>query len=343
MQSSEFPFRGQLSFNMQSRQHTFLKVAAIIALYWTVSISMVFVNKHLLSGSYGDMDLSIFVAWYQSLAAIAFIQFIGLFQKLRKKALQIPDVDTQALFQKDMLKISLTCVIMIVMNNLMLKHIGVAFYQVARSFTLVFTIVLSASMLKQPLTWKVSLACLFIVIGYVIGIDEENNIGTLSIWGIIYGLLASLSAAICGIYTKRFGSAPNIDSLKQAYYNSINSCLFLSPLVYSTGQAGQVLESNELTSVKFWVFLTVSGALSLAVAWVSTLQIRVTSPVTHHISITGRSVAQTIIAILYYKEQKTMWWWCGNLSVVSGVLLYAWLKSYKLNPPKDKSVFIYKT
>lgn len=343
MQYSEFPFRGQFSLNMQSRQHTFLTVAAIIASYWTVSISMVFVNKHLLSGSYGDVDLSIFVAWYQSLAAIAFIQFIGLFQKMRKKSLQIPEVDIQALFQKDMLKISLTTVIMIVMNNLMLKHIGVAFYQVARSFTLVFTIVLSASMLKQPLTWKVSLACLFIVTGYLIGIDEENNIGTLSLWGIMYGLLASLSAAVCGIYNKRFGSAPNIDSLKQAYYNNINSCLFLTPLVYSTGQAGQVFESIEMTSVKFWVFLTVSGVLSLAVAWVSTLQIRVTSPVTHHISITGRSVAQTIIAILYYREQKTMWWWCGNLSVVSGVLLYAWLKSYKLNPSKDKSVLLFKT
>lgn len=343
MQSSEFPCRAQLSLNMQSRQHTFLKVAPIIASYWTVSIYMVFVNKHLLSGSYGDMDLSIFVPWYQSLVAIAFIQFIGLFQKMRKKSLQIPDVDIQALFQKDMLKMSLTSVIMIVMNNLMLKHIGVASYQVARSFTLVFTIVLSVRMLKQPLTWKVSLACLLIVIGYVIGIDEENNTGTLSIWGIIYGLLASLSAAVCGIYHKRVGSATNIDSLKQAYYRSINGCLLLSPLVYSTGQGGQVLESNELTSVKFWVFLTVSGALSLAVSWVSILQIRLTSPLTHHISINGRSVAQTIIAILYYKEQKTMWWWCGNLSVVAGVLLYAWLKSYKLTSPKDKSVLLYKT
>lgn len=134
-----------------------------------------------------------------------------------------------------MLKIFLIIVIMIVMNNLMLKYIGVVFYQVVRFFILVFIIVFFISMLKQLFIWKVFLVCLFIVIGYLIGIDEENNIGILNLWGIMYGLLVSLSVVVCGIYNKCFGSVLNIDSLKQVYYNNINSCLFLFLLVYSIG------------------------------------------------------------------------------------------------------------
>lgn len=134
-----------------------------------------------------------------------------------------------------MLKIFLIIVIMIVMNNLMLKYIGVVFYQVVRFFILVFIIVFFVSMLKQLFIWKVFLVCLFIVIGYLIGIDEENNIGILSLCGIMYGLLVSLSVVVCGIYNKCFESVLNIDSLKQVYYNNINSCLFLVLLVYSIG------------------------------------------------------------------------------------------------------------
>lgn len=333
-------FRDTPGTNMLEQLYTIPQVATIIALYWTVSISMVFVNKHLLSGFYGDMDLTVFVTWYQNVVTIVFIQLTGLFKQTRHERSKASRIDFQILFHKSFLKLSLTSVIMIIMNNLMLKHIGVAFYQVARSITLIFTLALSATMLNQPVTWRVSMSGLSIVLGYIIGINEENSIGTLSIWGIIYGLMASFSSAVCGIYIKRVGSIPNNDSLKQAYHTAINSCLLLSPLVYSTGQARQVIESDLVTSLNFWLMLTTSGTLSLALVWISILQIRSTSPVTHNISITGRSVIQTIIAVLYYNEQKTAWWWFGNLFVVFGVLWYAWMKSCNIVSSKGKEILI---
>lgn len=318
-------------------QHTFLHVAGIVTLYWTVSISMVFVNKHILSGSYGDMDLSIFVAWYQSFAAVTILQALGCLRIFGRESFKVPDVDFHTLFHSDVLKLSLSFVMSVALNNLMLKHIGVAFYQVARSFTLIFTIVLSANMLKQPITLRAILACLFIVTGFVIGIDEENETGALSVWGIMYGLLASFSAAICGMYYKRAESVLSHNSLKQAYYNNINSCLLLSPLAYSTGQASQVIQSEFSTSLDFWILLTLSGAMSLAIGWASALQIKVTSPVSHHISINAKSVTQTIIAILYYKEEKTVLWWCGNILVICGVLIYTLIKANKQEASKTKS------
>jgi hypothetical protein len=39
--------------------------------------------------------------------------------------------------------------------------------------------------------------------GFFVGIDQEDASGTLSVWGIIYGILASLATALAGIYIKR--------------------------------------------------------------------------------------------------------------------------------------------
>ncbi|KAK3104933.1 hypothetical protein FSP39_013449, partial [Pinctada imbricata] len=303
-----------------------VQVVVVIALYWTVSISMVFVNKYILGGRFGNEDLSIFVAWYQSLSAIGFIQLLHVGSKMMRLNVPVPKIDLHVLLHADVLKLSLSFILSLTFNNLMLKHIDVAFYQVARSFTLIFTVILSSMMLKKPVTYRGMLACLLVICGFFIGIDQENGSGTLKVWGIVYGILASLSAAVCGIYFKQAEMACDRESLKQAYYNNINSCVMFMPLVFSTGQLHQVLASDNSTTVIFWIFLTISGFLSLTIGWVSALQIKFTSPVTHHISINAKSVMQTLIAVIFNNEPKTLMWWFGNLLVVTGLGLYAYSK-----------------
>ena len=46
------------------------QIAGAVALYWFVSISLVFVNKNLLSG-YQGFDAPIFVAWFQCVVTVA--------------------------------------------------------------------------------------------------------------------------------------------------------------------------------------------------------------------------------------------------------------------------------
>ena len=205
----------------------------------------------------------------------------------------------------------------------MLKHIGVAFYQVARSFTIIFTVILSSIMLKKGLPMKATFACLLVIAGFFIGIDQEDASGTLSVFGIIYGLVASLSAAICGIMFKKTETILERDSLKLAFYNNINSVILFLPLVLTSGQFLSVMESDFKFQPIFWLLLTIGGCFSLALGWVSALQIKYTSPVAHHLSINAKSVMQTVLAVIFYQESKTIFWWLGNMLVVFGIFLYA--------------------
>ncbi|KAL3862442.1 hypothetical protein ACJMK2_008408 [Sinanodonta woodiana] len=312
-------------------------IAGVIALYWMVSISLVFFNKHILSGAFGHNDLTIFSAWYQSICAVGFVLFLGAMSKQPNLGIRIPTIDFSLLLSSDMLMLSFSFALSLVFNNLMLKHINVAFYQVARSVTIIFTILMSACMLRKKISFQAGIACLIIITGFVIGIDQEDVSGTLSVFGIIYGVLASFMSAVCGIYFKKVETLLEGESLKLAYFNNLNSVLIFLPLVISSGQVQSVFSSDIAFQPKFWLLLTLTGLLSLSIGWVSALQIKYTSPVTHHISINAKSVTQTLIAVLIYQESKTFLWWLGNGLVIIGVLFYVYAKiqEEKLNQSKE--------
>ena len=94
-------------------------------------------------------------------------------------------------------------------------------------------------------------------------------------------------------------------------------------MVVLTGQLRAAIAAPELLDPFFWVFLLVTGVLGCLMAWVSAMQINVTSPVTHHISSNSKAVAQTIIAVIWYQETKRTLWWISVLMVVVGALSYA--------------------
>lgn len=313
------------------------RVTSVIFLYWIVSLSLIFVNKHILSGSFGNYDMSIFVAWYQCCIASIMIFLAGLVFNFMKWSFQIPTVHPKTLLEQDILILSYTFVGGLTLNNLMLKHISVAFYQVARSFTLVFTVMLSVYILCKPFTRKVLLCCFLVIGGFSLSVKEEDVSGTLSLWGILYGIVASFFVALCGIYLKKGEKIVMGDTLKLTYCNSINGAIIFIPLIYSSGQLSMVLNSPTFYDPWFWIFLTCSGLLSLGIGWASALQIKYTSPVTHHISINAKSVVQTIMAVLYFQEQKSFLWWCGNLLVVSGIMVYAYEKIYSNENEKVRS------
>ncbi len=302
------------------------KVAAVVAMYWIISISLVFIMKHLLSGSYGNQDLTIFVTWYQCASVVVIILVVSIVSRFLGMEKKIPSIELDTVLNSDILSLSFAFVVSLTMNNLLLKHISVSFYQVARSLTLIFSILLTMCMLLKTPSYQVILSCLLIMCGFAVGVDQEESSGSITIWGILYGVLASFTAALTGIYFKRGESAVGGSALKLAYINNFNSMIMIFPLVISTNQLSHILDSNVGSDPKLWMFLTISGVLSLAIGWISALQIRYTSPVTHQISINAKSVTQTVIAILWHNERKTITWWFGNLLCILGIVLYTYSK-----------------
>ena len=221
------------------------------------------------------------------------------------------------------LPLTCTYVGMLTFNNLCLKHVGVAFFQVARSMTLIFTVVFSITILHQKISLRVLGCCLLVAGGFVLGIDQENLKGTLSVVGVIYGVVTSLFVSLNGIFIKKSLDIVGRDSVRLTYYNNVNAIVLFVPFLLATGQVSAFFSTERSSDAWFWLFLCFTGVMSFSMAWISAVQIDLLSPVTHHIIANSKAVIQTLIAVVYAHEQKAALWWFSIFMVVGGATCYA--------------------
>lgn len=77
--------------------------------------------------------------------------------------------------------------------------------------------------------------------------------------------------------------------------------------------------------------MILGGICGFAIGFVTALQIKVTSPLTHNISGTAKACAQTVIATQWYVEIKSTLWWTSNFVVLAGTALYARVKQQEMS------------
>lgn len=287
---------------------------------------MVFANKYLVGDRYGDKDISFFVAWFQCIVCVVFVCFYTRAGQVCNKSLKPPPFSLSIMTSRQMLTLSCLFVGMLSFNNLCLKQVGVAFFQIARSMTLIFTVIFSAVILRKYASMKAVFCCLIVVAGFFLGVDQEKVAGTLSVKGVGYGIITSLFVSLVGIFTKRALDIVDKDSVKLTYYNNFNAAVLFIVPVLASNQVYTVMETNKFLDPYFWVAMGLSGVLGFLIAWASALQIHYTSPVTHHVSNNAKSVVQTVIAVMYYQENKPWLWWVSCLLVITGAFCYAIVK-----------------
>lgn len=92
------------------------------------------------------------------------------------------------------------------------------------------------------------------------------------------------------------------------------------------GEFRTVYNYSKLFEPLFWGAMTIGGLCGFAIGFVTALQIKVTSPLTHNISGTAKSCAQTVMATYLFNEHKPLLWWTSNFIVLGGSAGYARIK-----------------
>merc|ERR1719268_284528 len=200
---------------------------------------------------------------------------------------------------------------MITFNNLCLKNVGISFYYISRSLTTVFNVALTYTILGQRTSMKAIGCCGIIIVGYFLGFSEEreskaddtSEAESSLMMGVIYGVLASLFVSLYAIYIKRVLPVVNDDVWLLTFYNNINALILLMPL---------------------------GGLFGFAIGYVTGMQVKVTSPLTHNISGTAKAAAQTVIATQWNAEVKSFEWWISNAVVLIGSSAYARVKQLEM-------------
>lgn len=323
----------------ESLMHKYLKVFSVVSLYWMVSISMVFLNKSLLGGAESNAeDAPLFVTWFQCLVTVVLCYLLSKTAPLLPGAVTFPHIgvlDRAIVIQVLPLTVMFVC--MITFNNLCLKYVGVAFYYVGRSLSTVFNVVFSYLMLGQRTALGAIVCCGVIVGGFMLGVDQEGVAGSLSVYGVLFGVLAAASVALNSIFTKKVLPAVDGSIWLLSYYNNILATVIFLPVVLLCGEAPAIMLLFTNASLSYWLLLFVTGMFGLAIGYVTGLQIQVTSPLTHMISGTAKACAQTVLATTWYNESKTVLWWLSNATVLLGSMGYTKVQQLNMKNQHSRS------
>ncbi|XP_052865647.1 GDP-fucose transporter 1 [Anopheles cruzii] len=307
----------------------YIRIASVVTAYWIISILTVFVNKALLSGL--KLDAPLFVTWFQVLTSSTICFTMSMLSKQYPRLVSFPEGNPfdRNTFRK-VLPLSILFTMMIATNNICLKHVGVAFYYVGRSLTTVFNVILTFVLLGQKTSCKATLCCVLIIVGFWLGVDQESLTESFSLIGTVFGVLGSLSLSLYSIYTKRTLQHVNQEVWLLSYYNNVYSAALFVPLMILNGEVQEVLNFEHLFAPWFWGVMTVGGVCGFAIGFVTTLQIKVTSPLTHNISGTAKACAQTVIATTWYNDTKSFLWWTSNAVVLLGSAFYTRVKQLEM-------------
>merc|ERR1711872_571604 len=219
---------------------------------------------------------------------------------------------------------------MITFNNLCLKNVGISFYFIGRSLTTVFNVLLTFFILGDKTSLPAIVCCAIIIGGFYLGVDQEDASGSFSLSGTLYGILASLFVSLYSIYTKKILPIVDGNIWALAFYNNINACVLFLPLMLLFDEFKVVATFEHLYSLQFWIYMILGGVFGFAIGYVTGLQIKVTSPLTHNISGTAKAAAQTVLATQWFNETKPFLWWLSNLVVLGGSLAYTRVKQLEM-------------
>lgn len=308
----------------------------VVASYWLVSISMVYINKVLLSNNESSLQAPLFITCFQCIVACIICYFLGEAGN-RCVKLGIPSFTTewsQVTFSfktsLSVLPLSIIFVAMVGFNNLCLQYVEVSFYNVARCLSLVFNVILSYLVLGKTTNSKVCMALAVVVAGFILGVDGEVNF---SLVGTIFGVLSSLFVSLSFIYTAKILALVDNNKSVLIFYNNVNAVLLLQPLVL-------VLESRyildnlaKMQSIVFWMCMLLASVLGFSVALVTVLQIKYTSPLTHNISGTAKAAVQSLLAFYIWGNPVTSAGIVGLFLVLAGSAIYTVLGMQAPPPP----------
>ena len=293
-------------------------IAKVVATYWFVSISMVYLNKVLMSSESVSIQAPLFITWFQCVVTTFICWIAGKVSESIKQTeglpvagsgskksffSQFPKAQYNADIGKKILPLSVIFVGMITFNNLCLKYVEVSFYNVARSLTIVFNVALSQVILGSTTSSRTGVCLLIVVCGFFMGAKGEVNFTMI---GTTFGICSSLFVSLNSIFTKKVLPAVDNDHWKLTFYNNVNACILFMPLI-SYFEAHIIFTAmwKEMLSPLFWGAMMVAGVFGFSIGIVTVMQIKATSPLSHNISGTAKAAVQSMMAFYIWKNPAT--------------------------------------
>lgn len=179
--------------------------------------------------------------------------------------------------------------------------------------------------LKEPTPPPVIMACALISIGYMTSISADQLTSALRVKNIVYSTIAGVAVALSIIYVKlALPDKKHSVVVALLINNAIYSVLFFLIMIF-VGELEPFLNSS--SNFNAMAEVLISGALGFSIAYLTRLQVQITSPVTYQIVSAVRLILQVMIGVFAFKEPLTQAKIIGTCLVFAGSLLYGAFKT----------------
>ncbi|KAF2072232.1 hypothetical protein CYY_006455 [Polysphondylium violaceum] len=296
-------------------------ILMVIGFYFFISISLVFLNKILMADL--NFRYPLFITWYQQVVSFASIYIMSTISPTIPSLSFLPAFEFKPQIAKKVLPLTVVLTCMIIFNNLCLEYVEVSFYQVARSLTICFSIVLTYMILQTKTSSRATLACVIVFIGFILGSVGEVNF---SWYGVFFGLLSSFFVALYSIYVKKVLPVCEHNEWRLSIYNTALSIGLILPLILISGEATTMFDEPIFYTGQFWVYMTLAGIMGYLISISIFMQIKHTSPLTNTISGTVKACVQTLLAIVFWGNEITVQNGFGILLVILGSFWYSYVR-----------------
>lgn len=248
-------------------------------------------------------------------------------EKTKKK--KYPKLNAEIKKLLKILPMSICFVGLVAFGNICLKYVQVSTYQLARSGSLIFTVIVSYFMLGQKQTWQSILACIIVCTGFLIGSLDRS---ALSVMGIITGLASSFCQVFYNVFMKKCMNYFNGDAVQLMKYNQCISTILLIPCIFLAQEMNLILDSAAFNIDKpeffrLWVLLILCGLLSMLLNYFTFLVVGYTSPVTFNVLGMFKSCAQTAGGFIIFHDHASIHTITGICLTLAGSIWYGFAKS----------------
>ena len=90
-------------------------------------------------------------------------------------------------------------------------------------------------------------------------------------------------------------------------YNTVTSIYLLIPVMAFAGEHKTLMRSKITQMSSYWNLMTLTGLLGFLLNLGIFLQIKHTSPLTHNMSGTAKACVQTILSVIIFQNEITLW------------------------------------
>ncbi|XP_047088503.1 GDP-mannose transporter GONST1-like isoform X2 [Lolium rigidum] len=290
--------------------------------YCIASCSMILVNKFVLSGYGFNAGISLMV--YQNIVSVIIVSTLSL-------SGVIPTEPLTWKLIKVWLPVNIIFVGMLITSMFSLKYINVAMLTILKNVANVLTASGETYFFKKQHDRQVWISLTLMIISAIAGGITDLSFNAVGYtWQIINCVLtASYSLTLRHVMdsAKEATRSGNLNELSMVLLNNVLSLPLGVILVLGFNEVEYLLETPLLRMPMFWLVITASGVLGLAISFTSMWFLRQTSATTYSLVGSLNKIPLSISGIILFKVHTSMQ---NSISILFGLLAGVFFARAKL-------------